>query len=349
MAAEATANYIAKYNLEAELSKAVNLAIKENSEDPYRVISDYLRTLAEDDDEDEMIMEEDEMPVMKPRGKRQQVVAAAFTIPDNWESPVFEKEATAMEFLKEVMLSNRLMKSLAPSDREMLIKAFKPVSFVEGDQIIKQGDSSDNMDFYVLESGTCDISITGKGTVMKATKGIAFGELALLHNAPRAATVTAEGPVTAFALDMISFKMILMGKSQKDAVDYVAFLKNIPLLSKLDTTALTTVAACLKETEHAAGKNIIVEGDEGNSFYIILDGEVKCTKVGVAGEVSQRLTKGDFFGELALIDSDKRQASVQATALTKTLELSRMEFTRLLGDMAEDLKTVAAAKRASTS
>ena len=109
----------------------------------------------------------------------------------------------------------------------------------QGEDIIKQGDRSDNMDFYVLESGVCDISITGKGTVMKATKykrslplrmphhrsthsfdrqlfllacrttyahiastancsfrrGIAFGELALLHNAPRAATVTADEKV----------------------------------------------------------------------------------------------------------------------------------------------------------
>merc|ERR1719337_317460 len=78
--------------------------------------------------------------------------------------------------------------------------------------IIKQGDKGDN--FYILDEGECDISIEGKGVVMTATKGIAFGELALLHNAPRAATVVAEEAVEAFELDETSFKMILMGKSQ---------------------------------------------------------------------------------------------------------------------------------------
>ena len=67
------------------------------------------------------------------------------------------------------------------------------VKFAAGDVIIKQGDEGDR--FYVLESGTCDITVKGKGSVMKASRGVAFGELALLFNQPRAATVTAESDV----------------------------------------------------------------------------------------------------------------------------------------------------------
>ena len=55
-----------------------------------------------------------------------------------------------------------------------------PTQFSQGDAIIKQGDKSDNMDFYVLASGVCDISIEGKGTVMKATK-CAASTAPLLH------------------------------------------------------------------------------------------------------------------------------------------------------------------------
>ena len=73
----------------------------------------------------------------------------------------------------------------------------------------------------------CDITVTGKGSVMKATAGIAFGELALLHNAPRAATVTAEEPVTTWSLDEVSFKMILMGKAQSDQSMYLTLLKKV--------------------------------------------------------------------------------------------------------------------------
>jgi len=73
------------------------------------------------------------------------------------------------------------------------MKAMDTVKFKPGQTIIRQGDEGDS--FYVLGAGTCDISIRGKGSVMKASRGVAFGELALLFNQPRAATVTAESDV----------------------------------------------------------------------------------------------------------------------------------------------------------
>ena len=196
---QAVKDYIAKHNLEDELSNAVNEAIKIDSDDPYRVIGEYLLKFAKEKDEDEDdydddVMAEGEEPEMPAvRGRRQQVAAKKFEAPKDWKPPDYPKDDAANAFLLETMKSNKLMKNLAPSDREQLKKAFKPVSFASGDTIIKQGDEGDK--FYILYTGSSDISVTGKGSVMKATKGIAFGELALLHNAPRAATVVAEEAV----------------------------------------------------------------------------------------------------------------------------------------------------------
>jgi len=330
--------YISKHNLEDELSNAVNQAIKLDSDDPYRVISDYLKQFAKEKDDDEYddadddIMQEGEEPVQRPPpGRRGQVAAKKFEPPPDWSPPVFEKDDAAQEFLTDVMKTNKLMKNLAPSDREQLVKAFQPKSFEAGTNIITQGEAGD--DFYVLYSGQCDISVAGKGSVMKATKGVAFGELALLHNAPRAATVVAEESVTAYALDEVSFKMILMGKSQEDSAKYQEFIGQVPILQHLKDDEKRDMAGYLKEVVYEAGANIICEGDEGNNFYLIREGEVKCTKVGVKDEVSKRLTTGDFFGELALLKDDKRAATVTATQKTTVLSLSRNEFTRLLGKL----------------
>ena len=104
----------------------------------------------------------------------------------------------------------------------------------------------------------------------------------------------------------------------------------MPILKDLTEEAVREMADCLKEAEFASDANIICEGDEGNNFYIIREGEVKCTKMG-QGEVSRRLTRGDFFGELALLSSDKRAATVTAVTKTRVLSLNRKEFTRLLG------------------
>ena len=88
------------------------------------------------------------------------------------------------------------------------MKAMHTVKFKPGQTIIRQGDEGDS--FYVLGAGTCDISIRGKGSVMKAKRGVAFGELALMFHQPRAATVTAEGDVVAWKVDDVTFKRILM-------------------------------------------------------------------------------------------------------------------------------------------
>ena len=87
----AVKEYIAKYQLEDELSAAVNMAIKANSDNPYKMISDYLKTLAdpesddEADDDDDMMEEEEEaaMPVTKPRGRRAHA----------WGAPVSRRRA----------------------------------------------------------------------------------------------------------------------------------------------------------------------------------------------------------------------------------------------------------------
>jgi len=339
-------DYIAKYNLEDELSNAVNHAIKLDSDDPFRVISDYLKKLAknsgdgsDEEDDDDDIIPEGEEPVPIVRGRREQVMAAALEVPSDWKPPIYEKDEASQKFLKETMASNKLMKSLAPSDREALMLAFKKEDFAAGTKIISQGDKSDNMNFYILNSGACDIDVAGKGVVMTAKKGVAFGELALLHNAPRAATVTANDgePVTAWALDAISFKMILMGKSQKDLSAYEDFLKGIDLLKGLSDEAKREMAASLKEIEFPAEANIICENEDGNMFYVIRDGEVKCTKAAEAEEVCRRLTRGDFFGELALLSSDKRKATVTAVQPTTVLSLKREEFERLLGPLKDKI------------
>lgn len=76
------------------------------------------------------------------------------------------------------------------------------------------------------------------------------------------------------------------------------------------------MASCFKEKRFQEGARIIVEGDEGNFFYVVRDGEVKCTARASEEEVCRRLKSGDFFGELALLSKSRRQATVTATATT---------------------------------
>ena len=249
------------------------------------------------------------------RGRRAQVIGQKVEVPANWRPPVFPKTAEDLEFLQQVCMSDSLFKSLNQSDVEVIMRAFQPVKFDVGSTIIKQGDPGDKL--YVIQSGECDITVNGK-TVMKAKRGVKFGELALLHNAPRAATVTAEATVNTFSLDGTTFKAIMMGKAQQDTKDYLGFIGEVRILQSLPKADQLRLVDALQEREYAEGARIIKEGDEGDYFYIIRDGEVKCTQEATGEfEVSKRLRKGEYFGELSLLSAQRRAATVIATKKTQ--------------------------------
>jgi len=290
----------------------------------------------DDEEEDtvaDVISEGQQVPQMKARGRRTQVMAPKVDIPQGWTPPCFAKTADEEQFLVGVMGENKLLKTLTPSDRHTLMAALDKQDFAAGAVIIKQGDAGDK--FYIVIDGECDISVEGKGSVMKAKKGLTFGELALLHNAPRAATVTALTPVKTFTLDMLSFKGILMTKMESDQTAYLGFLDAVPGIADLSKGEKQKMASALKEHVYEAGMPIITEGDVGNEMFIIRDGEVKCTKNGSAAEVSRRLTRGDFFGELALKSSEKRAATVTTTVKTTVLSMHRSAYERITTSLEE--------------
>ena len=85
------------------------------------------------------------------------------------------------------------------------------MSFSEGESIITQGEEGDM--FYILNEGKLDFEVDGVGLVLQLEGGVSerryFGELALLYNAPRAATVKATSSVTTFALGYSSLDLCL--------------------------------------------------------------------------------------------------------------------------------------------
>ena len=94
----------------------------------------------------------------------------------------------------------------------------------------------------------------------------------------------------------------------------------------------------------AAGANIITEGEEGNAFYILEEGEASAMK---SGEKVFSYQSGGFFGELALLKNEPRAATVVADSACKCLVLNRGAFSRLFGGANELAKLKAQAIRYS--
>jgi cAMP-dependent protein kinase regulator len=159
--------------------------------------------------------------------------------------------------------------------------------------------------------------------------GGSFGELALMYNAPRAATIVSSEPgCMLWALDRMTFRRILMESTFARRRMYESFLEDVPLLSSLTPYERSKIADALETQKFAAGQEIIKEGDPGHSFYLLESGEADAVK-GDAKVLHYK--KGDFFGELALLNDAPRAASVVAASDVKVATLGKNAFQRLLG------------------
>ena len=162
--------------------------------------------------------------------------------------------------------------------------------------------------------------------------GGSFGELALMYNAPRAATViSAEPGCTLWALDRVTFRRILMESTFARRRMYEGFLEEVPLLSSLTPYERSKIADALETQKFTAGDVIIKQGDPGQNFYLLESGEADAYKGDNRDEAVKHYEKGDFFGELALLNDAPRAASVVASTDVKVATLGKSAFQRLLG------------------
>jgi CRP/FNR family transcriptional regulator, cyclic AMP receptor protein len=118
-----------------------------------------------------------------------------------------------------------------------------------------------------------------------------------------------------------------MGKRERDAV------AQVPLFSTLSARHLRRVSDLAVEERIMESATIVREGDIGDTFYVILEGEAKVTSKN--GRVMNRLRPGDFFGEISLLDGGPRTASVVADTPMTVLGITRKAFLRAIADQPE--------------
>jgi len=323
----------------------------------------------ESDLEDQPQGHEDPPVLIYNRGKRRASICAEKLCPTTFDGGVVKKVPKSEEQgerILQIMQKNVLFRHLDDAQMESVRDAMFLVDRKKEDVVIRQGDDGDN--FYIIDSGSIDVRIESisksnsngsegsnnsddsgeKKTNLKEesrlvatyTVGDSFGELAIMYNAPRAATCIAREGVRLWALDRKSFKIILMKTAIAKRNLYKAFLRQVPILSQLTEYEVLTIADALREEIFNDGDEICREGDAGDRFYIIKEGSVVCTKLagdGKTQEVVARIDSGAYFGEIALMTSKPRQATVSASGTLDCLSLDRKTFKRVMGPLSDIL------------
>ena len=225
-----------------------------------------------DDDEDDgmgdMVVKVSVSAV--PGGRRRVSVSAESMDPTKLKNQrsllvVVSKSEDVTERLLRTVGKSPLLKMLDEEQKDSIVKAFTgPLLKEAGDVIIQQGDIGDV--FYLLESGSVDVHVQKKGEDSKKVhsykSGDAFGELALMYNAPRAATCVAADDCKLWALDRNSFRVIVVAAAMQKRETYQGFLSCVPILQTLTDNEIMTLADSLVEEKFQDGQVICTQGDE---------------------------------------------------------------------------------------
>jgi cAMP-dependent protein kinase regulator len=246
-----------------------------------RVLGEELVSISEEaaaaDEEDAEADEEEQRRIMAMRGKRRTGVSAESTSTmQTQEKPTVEgteKTSEQKVRIEKAIDGNLLFEGIGGAQKEQLFQLMFEKTLEAGVNVITQGEEGDN--FYVLDSGTCDIFVDGK-EVASATDGDSFGELALMYSAPRAATVTTTSQVSLWAMDRITFRSMLFEKANAKREQYKEFLSSVKLLEPMEAYEREKIADVLETVEFADGEAVISEGEEGDTFFIVVEGVFAC-------------------------------------------------------------------------
>ena len=342
-----------KKNNSKESLEEIELNDKENDKENDNENDDGSENKSESESEDDVDSKLGDLSKnpMKPKkiAPRTGVSAEAygqFNKKEDFVARIIPKTDEQIQRIKTSVIHSFLFNNLEAKDLEIVIGAMEEKRFKSGEYVITQGDRGDCL--YFVESGNLECyKQFSKGTdpvmVKKYQPGDSFGELALLYNAPRAASIKAvSDEVITWVLDRETFNNIVKDAAQKKREKYENFLKNVEILSTIDPYELMQISDAIKSATYQKDDYIIREGEMGDIFYILEEGQCIATKTlepGKADTVIKEYGIGDYFGERALIKGEPRFANIIVKSETaKVISLDRTSFKRLLGPIEDLLK-----------
>ena len=282
---------------------------------------------------------------MRARNSVSAEVYGAFNKKKKFVPKKIPKTSEQINRIKGKIISSFIFNSLDKNDIDIVINAMEEKKFKIDEKVITQGEVGDCL--YIVETGSLScfkILENGENKFLcNYGPGDAFGELALLYNCPRAASIVcSSNECILWALDRETFNHIVKTSAQNKREKYEKFLKKVDILSTIDSYELSKICDSLKSGVYKKGDYIIKEGEMGDVFYILEEGKCNATKTlepGKPEEIINELKEGDYFGERALLSGEPRYANIVVVSDTaKVISLDRNSFNRLLGPIMDILK-----------
>lgn len=228
-----------------------------------------------------------------------------------------------------------LFAGLSAEVRREIAREAGRVEFAAGSVVFRKGDPGDR--FYALLEGRVAVEREHESGLRRVVAvlgpGDCFGEVSLLGRVPRTATVRAEGPVAALALDRDGFERLVHALPGTDLTRLIrasAALHRSPLFRGMPSERISMLLPRLGQKEVEAGALVVRRGEPGALFYLVDEGELEVLDERDEGKVA-RLSAGDHFGEVALLRDVPRTATVRAKGPARLFSLTKRDLFEVLG------------------
>jgi len=231
-----------------------------------------------------------------------------------------------------------LFEGLSAEERTEFASRMRPRKVAAGQTVVREGDPADA--FYLVAGGTAEVYHEDAPEEALATlgRGDYFGESASEDDARRDASVRAKTDAELLEIGAADFRAFVrahvrVAEKVAEAGEVVGMLRRMPAFREMPLAQVAMLASAMKPVRVPAGDSVVRQGEVGTALYVIASGELEVLVA--SGEAPPRrvavLGPGEYFGEIALIESVPRTATVSALTDCELLALEKQDFDRRLG------------------
>jgi CRP-like cAMP-binding protein len=236
---------------------------------------------------------------------------------------------------RRALAETPLLSGLPGGALESLMARSEVIPLTAGQILFREGDRGDAL--YVLTEGQVAVFAEGPPRIefARLAAGAFFGEIALLTEQPRSATIAAIGPSEVLEIDRHAVGQLL--QEFPDLLPMVLrfvrgrlidrLLRTSPMFAPMPDTDRATLAARFDFLEIDPGAVLVAEGTRGDGLYVLLAGRAEIVR---AGRVVAKLRPGDLAGTTPLIDAEPALATVRATTKCLALQLAAPAFREVI-------------------
>ena len=240
---------------------------------------------------------------------------------------IHNMERNDEKLINDCLLTHFFMQYLNKQARIAIIEEMSLIQIEKNKFIFKQGDIGNY--YYILKSGLAQLYIDNK-KIKILRSGESFGELALLHDAPRSGSIKAITDCFLWTLERKNFRKIIEHITKINYEENLKFIESVSILSHMEQYQKTILSTNIVKEEFPKGRIIVKKGEISSCLYIIKNGCVEC--IDDNGNIIRTLKEGDNFGERSILIDTKRTLDVVAKTDCICYSISIATLKSMLGE-----------------